>query len=546
MILFSTLFLSMFITIALIPFLEGYAVKFNAVDSPDGKRKNQPHPIPIMGGVVMAIGALIPILFWATLDRFMIAILIGSGIIVSFGFLDDIKELGYKTKFAAQLTATVIVIFLGGVHFPDYLESLFWSKVFDIVFFLPLTLFFIIGVTNAINLSDGLDGLAGGISIYTYAGIGCLAYLSNNNIILLICVGVVGAIFGFLRFNTHPAVIFMGDAGSQTLGFMAAVLSISLVQNNPPYSAALPLLLAGLPILDTLTVMIERIIKRESPFIADKRHFHHRLLRLGLYQTEAVFCIYILQALIITSAVWFRFYQDWMIISLYLCFSFLVTAGFMAAEKKRYTILRSNFFDNVIKRGLKRLKEKKVFIKFCFKTIYGCIFLLLFLTASIPSTVPPLFLIFSITLFLLIVISILYKKEWLGPFLRFFVYFFVPFLVFISEVDNVSWLSYRPEYVYNLLFGVLAFFVILVLKFTKRKKGFTATPMDFLIFGVALIVPNSTMGFMEGGNMELVVVKIIIFIFSYDVIIGELRGELRNLGISTAAVFIPIFARGIF
>ncbi len=88
--------------------------------------------------------------------------------------------------------------------------------------------------------------------------------------------------------------------------------------------------------------------------------------------------------------------------------------------------------------------------------------------------------------------------------------------------------------------------MILVLKFTKRKKGFTATPMDFLIFGVALIVPNSTMGFIEDGHMELVAVKIIIFIFSYDVIIGELRGELRNLGLSTAAIFMLIFARGIF
>ncbi len=536
----------MFITIALIPFLKGYSVKINALDVPDGKRKLHGRPMPRLGGLAMTIGALIPILFWTSLDRFIVSILIGSGIIVCFGILDDIKELGYKTKFGAQLTAAVIVIFLGGVHFPGCLESLVWSKVFYIAFSLPLTLFFIVGVTNAINLSDGLDGLAGGVSIFTYAGIGCLAYLSNNNLILLICVGVVGAIFGFLRFNTHPAVIFMGDSGSQTLGFMAAVLSISLVQNNPPYSVALPLLLAGFPVLDTLTVMTERIIKKQSPFRADKGHFHHRLLRLGLYHTEAVFCIYILQFLVISSAVCLRFYQEWEIIFLYLCFSLFVTTGFMIAEKKGYIILRSDFFDNVIKKGLKRLKEKNVFIKFCFKTIWICIFLLLFFTACIPVTIPPVFLFFSIIMFLLIIISILCKKKWLGSLLQFFIYFFVPVLVFISEVDKVPWLSFQLEYAYNLLFGVLAFFVILVLKFTKRKKGFTATPMDFLIFGVALIVPNSTIGFIEDGHMELVAVKIIIFIFSYDVIIGELRGELRTLGISTAAVFIAIFARGIF
>ena len=545
MILFSTLFLSMFITISITPFFKWYAVKINAVDRP-GERKIHKHPTPRIGGAAMAIGALIPVLCWSHMDRFLISVLISSFIIVVFGVWDDIKPLSYKIKFAGQIVAALIMIFYGGLLVRGSGDFFAESISFHIIFFLPLTFIFIVGATNAINLSDGLDGLAGGISVLSFAGIGCLAYLCGNTGILLFCVAITGAIFGFLRFNTFPAVIFMGDAGSQVLGFLMAVLSLRLVQNNPPYSMVLPLLLVGFPVLDTLMVMIKRLAAKKSPFKGDSEHFHHRLIRLGFYHAEAVFCIYVFQMLIITSAVMFRFFSDWNIMALYLIFSIAITSGFVFVEKSGKGIVRAIFFNNIIKKKLKILKEKKIFIKASFKIICTGVPLLLLFTTCIPARIPIYFSYTSIILCILVLAGLCFFKKWFNSILRFAIYTFIPFLIFMSKIDMASWMNFETKIIYNLFFGVFIFLAMVVLRLTSRQKGFKPTPVDFLILFVALMVPKLTIGNFESSFMGIIAVKIIIFIFIYEVIIGELRGKLNHTGLLTIASFIIIFIRGFF
>ncbi|MCD6273959.1 MAG: undecaprenyl/decaprenyl-phosphate alpha-N-acetylglucosaminyl 1-phosphate transferase [Deltaproteobacteria bacterium] len=543
MYLFSTLLLSMFITIILIPCFKGYAVKMNAVDIPN-QRKIHKTTMPKIGGLAMAIGALVPILFWSRMDHFIQSILAGASVVVIFGFLDDIKNLGYKTKFTGQIAAALIVILYGGVKI-QYLGALLPDgSLLPNLFSIPLTLIFIVGITNAINLSDGLDGLAGGISILTFIGIGYLAYLSDNSAILLVAVAVTGAIFGFLRFNTFPAVIFMGDAGSQALGFIAAVLSISITQSNSPFCAVLPLLLTGFPVLDTLTVMTERIIAHKPPFMADKRHFHHRLLNLGFFHTEAVLLIYIFQALLITAAVLLRFFSEWFILIIYLIFSGTIIYFFLTAKKTGARLARLNWFDKSIKGRLKILKEKKVMIKISFKTIYHGIPLLLLATAFIPVNIPIYFSIFSIMACMLILASIFFKKKSLCNILRLCLYLSIPFLIFISESTPATWINSSMTQIYNLSFGFLVFFVIMTLKFTNRQHGFKTTPMDFLILFVALVVPNLPAVYFENNHLGLITAKIIVFLFSYEVIVGELRGESGKLGAATAGTFMIIFIKG--
>lgn len=212
-------------------------------------------------------------------------------------------------------------------------------------FAIPFTLIAIVGVTNAINLSDGLDGLAGGISLLSFICIGCLAYCSANIVIALLSIAVVGAILGFLRFNTYPAVMFMGDAGSQLLGFLAVTLSLALTQGNTSFTPLLPLILLGFPVLDTLTVMFERVAGGKSPFVADKNHFHHKLIRLGLYHTEAVLVIYIFQAFLVTSAFVFRFYPEWFLLIFYIIFSTGILSGFFVAKKRGWKFKRYDLAD---------------------------------------------------------------------------------------------------------------------------------------------------------------------------------------------------------
>ena len=271
----------------------------------------------------MAIAVFIPVILWAGADEFVQAYLVGTAILVLFGFVDDMKGLGYKAKFIGQILAALVIIFYGGVRIsslgsllPGDMHLPGWLAVF-------LTLIAIVGVTNAINLADGLDGLAGGISLLSFCCIGYLAYLGGSASIILITMAVAGAIFGFLRFNTYPASLFMGDTGSQLLGFSAVVLAVKITQGDIPLSPILPLIILGFPILDTLNVMAQRISRGKSPFSPDKNHFHHRLIGFGLSHAEAVFVIYVIQSMMILSAIFFKYQADWLIIAGYIGFSFV-------------------------------------------------------------------------------------------------------------------------------------------------------------------------------------------------------------------------------
>ena len=544
MIYFSTLLISIFITIALIPIFKGFAAKIKAVDVPN-ERKVHTRPMPKTGGIAMALGALVPVIFWVHGEAFIRAVLIGAGIVVLFGLIDDFKNLGYKAKFAGQVCAALIIICYGGVKInclgmllPDGFLLPDW-------FAIPLTLVVIVGVTNAVNLADGLDGLAGGICILIFICISYLAYRCGNTAIAVVSAAVIGAIFGFLRFNTYPATLFMGDAGSQFLGFSAITLSLGLTQGNTPLSPLLPLILLGFPVLDTVTVMCERIVKGRSPFVADKNHFHHKLIGLGLYHTESVFVIYMLQAFLVTFAFFFRFYSEWFLLIFYIMFSATIASGFLITDRVGWQFKRSDYVDKTIKRKLRILKEKDVFIRTSFKIAAAGIPLLLLVTCLLPANMPVYFSIISICMTCQIIGIWLFKKEWMESALRLSLYLLIPFLIYLSEANIAAWMTGRMEQVYNLSFGVLALFIIFTLKFTRRKKGFKSTPTDFLILFIALVVPNLPDDYIKSYHMGLMTAKIIVLLFSYEVLFGEFRKELRGLGLLTVTSLLVISFRGI-
>jgi UDP-GlcNAc:undecaprenyl-phosphate GlcNAc-1-phosphate transferase len=542
MIILTTLLLSMFITIALIPFFRGLAVKVNVLDVPN-KRKIHKYPMPKSGGLAMALGAFIPILLWSPADYFTRATIIGAGIVVLFGLLDDVKDLGFKTKFAGQFAAALIVIIYGGVKIkslgmllPDGVLLPDWLAI-------PLTLIVIVGITNAINLSDGLDGLAGGISLLSFLCIGYLAYSAGNFGIALLSAATVGAIFGFLRFNTYPATVFMGDAGSQLLGFMAIIFSLKLTQGNATLSPLLPLLLLGFPVLDTITVMFERVTNGKSPFVADKNHLHHKLMRLDLFHTEAVLSIYVLQAFLVTSAFVFRSRSEWFLLILYLVFSGVIISGFFIADTTGWKLKRFHF--SVLKGRLKVLKEKNILIKVSFRIIEVGVPSLLVITCFLPSSVPRYFAFFSIGFLGLICIVLLFNKQWLDMALRFALYLTIPFVIYLSETDLAVWVSHKLVQPYNLSFVFLIVFVVLTLKFTRRTKGFKTSPMDFLILFIALVVPNLPDERIQSYHMGLVAAKIIVLFFSYEVLIGELREDLKRLMLATIPAVVIMAVRGL-
>ena len=542
MIFLSTILLSMFITLALIPLTKGLAVKLNIIDIPDA-RKAHLAPTPKNGGIAVTLGAIIPLLLWAPINGLGKAILIGVGIIVLFGLIDDIIDLNYKWKFAAQLVAALIVILYGdlqikslGMLLPEGVLLPSWLAI-------PLTVLVIVGITNAINLSDGLDGLAGGICLFSFICIGYLAFQAENITIALFSAAIAGGLFGFLRFNTYPAILFMGDAGSQFLGFTAITLSLGLTQTNTPLSPMLPLLLIGFPVLDTVTVMSERIARGRSPFIADRNHFHYKLIRLGLFHTESVLVIYILQAFLVTSAFILRFYNDWLILVCYLIFSGIIIIGFFIADKIGWQFKRISVADRIVKGRFAVLKEKNILIKISYRIIKYGIPLLLLVSCFLPANIPNYFIYFSIGMVALIAVTGFIKNGRIGG-LRLSLYLTIPFIVYQSELSMPSWMNHNLQLAYNISFGILIIFVIMTLKFSRRE-GFKSTPMDFLILFIALVVPNLPDARIQSYHMGLIAAKIIVFFFSYDVLIAELRGDLTKIRLATMAALGVIIIKGL-
>ena len=327
--LFFSFMTSLLICMAMIPPLRLLAGRFHIMDQP-GERKVHQYPVPRVGGIAFGIGAIASILWWGPKDGTTLSVLLGGLIILVFGVWDDRANLDYRIKLLGQLVAALAVIIIGGIRFESIpfllnAELPMWIGI-------PVTALFLVAVSNAVNLSDGLDGLAGGLSFLTLCGIAYLAYLSNDSTVLLLTVPFLGGLLGFLRYNTYPARIFMGDGGSQLLGFIMGVLAILLTGSaRGPFSPFLALFLLGLPFLDTLGVAGQRLAEGRSPFIGDRKHVHHKLMTAGLSHYEAVTAIYAIQAGMVGMAYLLRWQSDTLIVTLYLILAGAVLALFVAA-----------------------------------------------------------------------------------------------------------------------------------------------------------------------------------------------------------------------
>jgi len=333
--LFLSFTLATLISVLSMPVLIKSAKYIGMLDEPD-ERKVHTVAIPRCGGLGLSLATLITILILAPFTEPFKSLLIGGSIIVLFGLLDDIFNLNYKWKFFGQFVAVLYVLYHG-----IYLRCLPFAGLEDAPTWLayPLSFVFVVGVTNAVNLSDGLDGLAAGIMLMTLAAVAFFADFVGGKDLALIALALIGGILGFLRFNSHPAVVFMGDTGSQFIGFMAAFLCIYLVENvyitlNP----ALPLLLLGLPVLDTVTVMSQRIYIGKSPFSPDKRHIHHRLLALGFQHAEAVACIYTVQSLFLLAAFLLRYQSDLAVLGVYSLICGAILLFFIWAQQTNWRL----------------------------------------------------------------------------------------------------------------------------------------------------------------------------------------------------------------
>ncbi len=318
-------------SLAIVPLMIRLAPRLGMVDQP-AARKVHNYPIPRVGGWGIATGVVLAILVWAPADPMVVVYVWSVLVLFVFGAWDDRRELGHYVKFAGQALAVLPMVVLAGVYvtrFP-FIEDASVPTAVAMAF----SVFALVGMTNAINHSDGLDGLAGGEAILSLVAMGFLAHQAGGGFAVLIAVAVIGSVFGFLRYNTHPAVVFMGDSGSQVIGFSLGVLAVLLVERvDLSLSPAVAVLLLGLPVADILYVLYRRIRQHGNWFRATKNHVHHRLMERRFTHPEAVVIIYGIQIFFVVSGVVLRHASDWLLVGIYLFGCMVVFGGLYLAEK---------------------------------------------------------------------------------------------------------------------------------------------------------------------------------------------------------------------
>ena len=291
------LFFLVIIQAAITPFIRRLAFVLGAVDIPNKRRVNK-KPMPTLGGlgifVTFNIGVFILLREqFPTHEAF--SVLLGSSVIVLTGIIDDIMELKPRQKMFGIFIGSLVIYFLAGIKM-SVLNLPFLNKQINLGWWsLPITIFWILALTNAVDLIDGLDGLADGVSMISLTTMGIVGYFflhTGQLYIPISCFMLAACLLGFLPYNFHPAKMFLGDTGPLYIGFMIAVFSLKGLKNVTFISMLVPVTILGVPITDTIYAMIRRKLNNQPVSQADKHHLHHQLMKMGLTHRQAVLAIY--------------------------------------------------------------------------------------------------------------------------------------------------------------------------------------------------------------------------------------------------------------
>ncbi len=298
--------LAYILTFVTTPMVKSLAFKIGAVDVPRDNRRMHKRPTARLGGLAIFFGFIVSMFVFFNIDKTMLGVLAGCIIIVVLGVFDDIYALGAKFKFAVQLIAALCPVLAGVridfVKVPEFISSYGYIGLGWFAF--PLTVIWIVGITNAVNLLDGLDGLACGVSSISALTLLCIALIVGEPDVAFVTAALAGACFGFLPYNFNPAKLFMGDTGALFLGYMLAAISVQgLFKGYAVISIAAPILILGLPIFDTSAAILRRLKKGQPIMSPDRGHLHHRLVDAGFSQKQAVTIIYLLCLLLCITAV---------------------------------------------------------------------------------------------------------------------------------------------------------------------------------------------------------------------------------------------------
>ena len=534
---------AMAISMVLIPLMARLAPRLGLIDQPN-ERKVHAVPIPRVGGIGIVIGALIAIYFLLPLDKLTLGYLFGAIVLFVFGLWDDISEIGHYPKFLGQLFATLFVVLYGELYvvsFP-FVPGGEISPVLGI----PFSVIALIGMINAINHSDGLDGLAGGESMFSLGAVALIAFLAEDFLALIIALTVMGGILGFLRYNTHPARVFMGDSGSQFLGYTLGFLAILLVQRTDlELSPTVVLLLLGLPIIDILVVASKRVRSRLNLFEATRNHIHHRLLDLGFVHQESVIIIYSLQMVFVTSGVLLRYESNWLLASVYVGFSAGIYIMLNWGERSGWRLggrHRGVDQNKIMTHDI--LRNTLVVVPRRFLAI-GIPFYLL-ATALTVEKVPGDFAKLALLISGLMVLELFFGNGPHSVMRRALIYVTAAFVVYLGIDYPLEWMVVI-EPINTAFFVLTAIAFVAAVKFSprRRKLEFNTTATDYLVVLLLMAVLAASKGDLWGSEEIMFVVHMVVVFYGCELLITEKRSRWGGLSVASLATAIILAVRGV-
>lgn len=529
-------------SLAVIPLMMRLAAPLGLVDEP-ADRKVHAGIIPRVGGWGIFAGALVTTLYWLPLDETIASYLIAGAILFAFGVWDDRKEIGHYAKFGGQVAAVLVVVVYGQAyvtHLPFVEQTL--SPPLGMFF----TAFALIGMINAANHADGLDGLAGGEGLLSLGAMALVAYFSGLENVVVIAVACSGALLGFLRFNTHPARLFMGDGGSQFLGLTLGFLAVLLAERaEPSISPAAVVLVLGFPIADILMVLGKRMRGGMNWFRATRNHVHHRLLDLGFVHREAVVIIYGIQSVSVVAGYFLRYDSDWLILSVYLLMCGVVFGLLAFAEHNGWSA-RADGKESAVAGTVSFVRHVSLVV--LPRKFLGVALPVFFVLGSLwAAKVPEAFGWAALALLPLAMLEPV-ATDGMRPLIsRLYLYSVAGLVVYLLsyyQPRDVAWSAQSDGLFFLLVVVALA----LAVKFSPRRRHFEFRPtsLDYLVSlavlsSVALLASPYTAVFLTGF-----VVRLVIAFYACELLIIEGRMRWGGLNIAAVSGLSIIAVRGLF
>jgi UDP-GlcNAc:undecaprenyl-phosphate GlcNAc-1-phosphate transferase len=515
---------ALFSSLILVPFLRSWALDRGQVDIPD-ERKVHVTPTPRIGGIAIFLSLALSCWIYMPLTTAGRGFMAGGLIIFVTGLIDDFIGLTAKQKFVGEIIACLATIGIGDIYLNN-LGNLFGFGEILLPYWIGVlfTIFAVVGVINAINLIDGLDGLAGGVSMIAIFSFLFLGWQEQNLTVVYICIALAGAILGFLKYNFYPARIFMGDVGSLTVGFILGFLAVHLTQaENSTVGPMVPVLILGVPLLDTLKVMIRRVRKKLSPFAPDNKHVHHKFLHLGFGHRFTVIVIYGLVLFWSWFAIQFRHWPEYgfLLAFLVVMLSFYEGLRYIKKHQDRYEIFRLNSSEGVRKselyQSIANAVDRIVLLIICLLAVF---MLLAILSVTNSSNIPwPVLFALLVVVFFSLLLPAAERQQNIIILLLYVVGFLAVYEVAVGAKGlNVFGLNINQSG--DLVLFLIACLVPLKLIF-YRTESLKLTPFDYLTLGACLLLTIAAEKSVFGGHLDDPLLRALVVIIALRTVLSR-------------------------